>query len=894
MTNKNIKPPKLAEKLIGMMVNEKTGYTAVGDFAEEFYENYDNKGYLSAVFHYYLSVLGLFPVYIIESTTWSLAMINNYLKITFRTIMRNKVFSLINIVGLALSMSICLLMVIFIRDKKESDQFHSKKDRIVRVLTSDTENGWYIDGWATSPAILGPMLKESFSFVEETVTLKRFYDNINQDNISMPVMGLFAEKSFFDIFDYSLKLGDAKLALSNPYSIIISEDAAKKFFGNTDPINKIITMGYMGDFTVTGVIETESRKSHLTIETLISLDTARLLENNGKFNDNINNWASYNSFYTYVLLEDDSDQAELEYQLPFIAKSIFPKPENEQLGFEVQHLLDISLGKNLSNRMPGVMAGIEIIAIPFLALIIIALASFNYIILSVSKSLKRAKEIGLRKVVGAKRHQVMKLFLLETFVITFIALIVSCIFLVVIIPLINSSEAVINNGFYINLEMMKQPVVYFYFLMIAVVVSLIAGLYPALYLSALKPITALQGVSRIKGFSHLLTRKILMSIQFGVSFIAIICIVYFSQTNTYWLNYDRGIKLKDTVNVLLQNVNYSTFKNEVISNSNINGVSFSATTPVYGGATFNIMLKSNEADGYKYGTTVTVDPDYFDNYELNIVAGRNFSKDILSDVERGIIINERAVKHYNLGSPEEAIGKVLDEGEYARENNRYVKKDGKYVTIKTGDLVVVGVVKDYVHETYFMRPVEAFILKYNPEKFSIAVVHYKEGKRKEVEKFLTESWNNIEKVHSIDFNFAEDIQARIDNDISGSLMFSKWACGFIVLIALFGLLGMATYTTEMRTKEIGVRKVLGGSVYGISYTLSKEYLKLIMYSAIVSIPAAYFIMEAMLSMYAFRPELNLLVLPIVLFIVTVLALLTVGSQTLKAALANPINTLRNE
>ncbi len=868
------RPPALAVWIIRRLSVYNEKHSINGDIIEIFNEIRDEKGYKSAVLWYWMQTFLTAFIYLKSTFVRSIAMFKNYLKITFRTLKKNKGFSVINIFGLALSMSVWILLVIFIKDQKNSDTFHTNKDRISRIITTSTDFGWYQDGYASSPDVLAPYLKENYTFIENVVTLRKMGGTIIKNNVSMSVSGLFAEPSFFDIFSYDLLQGDPENALNAPYSIIISEEAALKFFGSDDPINKILTIEKVGDFSVTGVIKNTEQKSHFIFETLVSFSTLSSLENSGVYRKITDIERSKSHYYTYVLFENKNDMSSLEKQLLNIANTLFPQPLNEQYGFELQPLKDINLGLNLSNRMPGTMAKVEISAIPMLAALLMGLACFNYIILSIARSLKRTKEIGLRKVVGSRRNQVIKLFFSETFVVTFLALIASCLFILWLVPIINSSKAVINNGMQINLEMMKDPRIYLYFLLIAIGVSFVAGLYPALYLSSIKPVTALHGVSKIQGLGHLFTRKILMAMQFGVSLFSIIGIVYFYDLHTYWMNLDRGIALEDTVSVFLRDVNPNIFKNEVVSNSNILGISLSGAVPVYGVSNMT-KLKKMEIDEAKYAYRITIDQDYMDCFKLHIIAGRNYSEKISSDIENSIILNEKAVKYFNLGSPEESVGKTMIMGE-------------------DSEVVIIGVVKDYIFRRYFERAIESLVILYRPQEFRYVNINYPGGRRTEVENFLTESWKRLDSVHPVQLNFLEDFKADFDNDNQAMLITSVWSCGFIILVALFGLLGMAAYSTELRIKEIGIRKAIGASVMNIAYLLSKNYVKLILYSAAVALPCAYFATEIMFQFMAFRPELSLWVLPAALFFILALALVTIGSQTIKAAIANPIETLRDE
>jgi putative ABC transport system permease protein len=493
--------------------------------------------------------------------------------------------------------------------------------------------------------------------------------------------------------------------------------------------------------------------------------------------------------------------------------------------------------------------------------------------LSIARSLKRTREIGLRKTIGATRGQIIKLFLTETFVVTALSLITACYLILWLIPAFNGLDIIQSSRQQINLELMKDPGLYIIFILFAIGVSLLAGLYPALYLSSFQPVNALQGAAKIAGFSRLLTRKILMGIQFAVSLMSIIFIVYFYRLHIYWLTFDPGIAMENFVDVYLQEVNPEILRNEIVSSSNVAGVSFSDDVPIYGGGKA-LSLRTEKMDKPRPANYFSIDPEFIPNFQIELIAGRNFSKAFSTDIATAIIINEKAVQAFELVSPEAAIGRTL------------ASEDDAKVT-------VIGVVKDFNY-TFPDVPIDPLVLRYRPEEFRIANIRYVPGKKDEIKAYLPYAWEKYDKVHSVHYKFLDEAQEELNSSARDLVIISVWACGFIVLITLFGLLGMVTYTTEVRVKEIGIRKVLGASVSSITYLLTKDYIRLISYAAIFAIPAGFFLSEAMMQEFAFRPDTSLWVLPAALIFILILALLTVGSQTVKAALTNPVETLKEE
>ncbi|MFC2123500.1 ABC transporter permease [Bacteroidota bacterium] len=806
--------------------------------------------------------------------SWRIVMITNYLKIAFRTLLKHKGFSIIKIFGLALSMSLCLMIIIFIKDQKSSDRFHEKRDRIARVYTTDKEIKFSeVKGYATTPGSLAPYLVDNYPFVEEVVRLRRNRGSVVHEGEAILLGGLYAEPSFFNIFSYTLKNGNPQTALNEPYSIVISEKTALKFFGHDDPVNKTLTFEKLGDFTVTGVLKDLGKKSHFRFDALFSFVTVSSLEKSGVLDTDMLSWSSFDNYYTYVLIRNTDDKSLFKEQLSEIADDIFPEPENERFGFKLQPLLDINLGINLWLSMPGTKKSFDIIFIPLLAILIIFSACFNYINLSIARSLKRTREIGFRKVIGARRSQIIRLFLSETFVITFCALVAAILFILWLIPVFNELDVIQNNKLQVNFQQLKDPGLYIVFILFTAVLSILAGLFPALYLSSFHPLNALRGVSKIKGLSHLLTRKILMGTQFTVSLIIIIITIYFHQLLTYWMTFDYGIKTENLVNVYLRDVSYEVFRNELIAKSSINRVSLSSEVPVFGGQSV-LNVRNENTEKPKHAFYYSVDPEFIDNFDIKLIAGRNFSNEYSTDKEDAIIINEEVIRVFDLGSPIESIGKTLLVGDDLEAN-------------------VIGVVKDF---SYYApdEPIRPLVLRYRPEEFRFANICYVPGMEDDIKECLQNEWSKLDKVHGVSYNFLDDARQEANSEGRGITSIFGFTCGFIILIALLGLLGMASYTTEMRIKEIGIRKVFGANVSNVVYLLSKNYINLILYSAVFAIPCGYIFSNVFYQSFAFRPDLSLWVLPGALFFILILAWITISSQTVKAALTNPAATLREE
>lgn len=801
-------------------------------------------------------------------------MLYNSLKIAYRTLAKHKSFSIIKILGLAVSISICLMIIIFIKDQKSSDQFQENRDRIVRIYTTDREIKFSeVKGFATTPGSLAHSLANNYPFVEEVVRLRQIRGSIIHNGEEMRIGGMYVEPSFFNVFSYRLKEGNPETALKEPYSIVISEEMALKFFGNDDPVNKILTFEKLGDFRVTGILEDLELKSHFNFDALLSFATAASLEAKGVLGSDMNHWSSYNCYYTYVLLRNEKDKTLLQDQLPQIVSDVFPEPENERFGLKVQALMDINLGINLWLSMPGTRKSFDIIFIPFLAALIVFSACFNYVNLSIAQSLKRAKEIGFRKVAGANRGQIIRLFLSETFVVTFCALIVSILIILWLIPVFNELDIIQNNKLKVNFQLLKDPSLYIYFILFAILLSILAGIFPALYLSSVKPVIALQGTTKIKGLSHILSRKILIGVQFAVSLIIIIITAYSGKLLNYWFTFDYGIKTENLVNVYLGDVNYQVFSNELTSKTGVSRVSLSNEIPIFGSQRF-INARTETMEEPIGAFYYSIDPGFIDNFGLQVISGRNFSDDYSTEKEEAIIVNEEALKVFELGLPAESIGKTIILGQ-------------------DEEMRVIGVVKDF---NFYApdEPIAPLILRYQPEEFKFANISYTAGMEDKIKETLKSEWEKLNKERAVSYQFMDDARQEASSEGRGIIGILGWVSGFIVFTALLGLFGMACYSTQLRIKEISIRKVFGAGTYHVVHLLSGNYLKLILYSAVFAIPVGYILSNIFYRSFAFRPELSLWIIPAALFSILLLALITISSQTVKAALTNPAEILRED
>lgn len=796
------------------------------------------------------------------------------LKVSFRNIKKSIGFTAINIGGLAISLSVCLVIILYIKDQRSIDKFQVKRDRIAQVYTNLTDSASLeVYCHASTPALLAQNLFGRYPFIEDIVRIREESGDIIFNDEAIRAGIIYTEPSFFNIFSFSLKSGSAQFALEKPYSVVISEEMAAKLFGDSDPLNQIVEIDKLGTFSITGVIKDVKERSHIRFDVLISFSTISSLEMNGTLEKSLDSPTNIMNYHTYVLLKSTGDKELLERELPEIAKLIIPESKQMYIRFGMQLLSGMNPGIKQYNRLSGAINIQEVIYLPYLVVVLVLLACFNYIILSIAHSLKRSKESAMRKIMGASRSQIAGLFLSETFLLVFIALALACLLLLWLIPEFNGLDTIEKASKQINIRQLREPGTYLVFMVLFLVVSLIAGLYPSLYLSSITKERLVPGTFNYDKVQRFLTRKLLLSFQFAISLISVVFIIYFFQLINFWAKYDYAITNDNIVNVSIDDVDYEVFKHEFGKNTNVTGISFSNDIPIYGGQYGQKLITENndiERDAYYY----SVDLGFISNFGIKLLAGRNFSAQMSTDKTNSMLINEVGVKAFGFSTPEAAVGQTLH------------TKDGKQLTI-------IGVIKDFEF-TFPDVPIQPMFMVYQPELFQFANIQYVSGKKDEIKAYLAETWKKFDKIQSVESYFIDDAKKDTMAELRDPILLVSWICGFILVIATLGLLGMASYTSEVRTKEIGIRKVYGISNLGAIFLLSKDYLKLMIITACVAIPVAFFLTKTIFQEFENRPEMNLWVLPFVLLFFILLSVITIGSQTKKAVLADPAIILRVE
>lgn len=848
----------------------------IGDLQEEFEYLKENSGPGKAVRRLLYQIARSTPYFFIESLIWNAMMISNYLKVTARNVRKYKTFSFINVLGLAISMSVCLLIILFIIDQRSYDRFHSEGDRLYRVISElgsvDRAEGRQ---YASSPAALGDLLVNKYNGVSEAITMNNsFGGEALYNNKQLQIGGLYVEPAFFEIFDFEMVSGDPATALQEPFSLVISQEQATRFFGGEDPLGKVLTVLEDGDYTITGVIDASPR-SHLNIQALASYST--LTSNEEYRTSSIDPW--FNSMfysYTYLLVDETSSPEQVNSLFPELIKNEFPVVRDRELkGLELQKVTAINLGPVMNNQIGMVMPALIVYFLGGLALIVIVIGSFNYVSLTIARSLSRGKEVGVRKVLGANRSHVFRQFMIEAVLIALVSLVAASVMLKWLVPQFNALFVISFTGNQILLDFLRNYFVYVVFIFFGILIGLTAGTYPALYLSAFNPSTVLKGLSSIKGFSASTLRKIITVGQFSFSIIFIVTSIIIYQQYNHLVGAEYGFDSDHVINLELQDVPFERARDMLVQNPNIQNVAGSSLIPALNSvqaytAKTEDMDEEVELSGY------SIDENYVEVMGLNLLAGRNFDRSLQSDIRGPVLINEQAVEILNLKDPANAVGAYIQ------------YRDSSYYQ-------VIGVIENFVSNS-ILDEIDAVILDLDPQRYIFANIRTEAGKTLDVAEYLTTQWGSLGSVHTVKFDIYND-QLESDPNL---LFFGDFIkiisaiAGFSIFISCLGLLGMAMYSAETRVKEIGVRKVLGASTQDIAVLLSREYLVLIVISIVIATPLTWIINNLWLQELATRINLGPVVFVIGILGTILLAGFTISSQTLKAAKANSIDNLRSE
>ena len=806
-------------------------------------------------------------------------MISNYLKLAIRNLLKNKVFSIINIGGLAISTSVCLLIISIIADQKNYDQFHTKKDRIFRVLTNTGSSEM-----ATSSFQLGDEIVSKHTGIEKTATLVRgLGGDIFYNDKMASGGGYFADGNLFEIFDYKLIEGDPNTALNSPRSLVISEKLSKQLFYNENPIGKSVRFKNTGVnpigvdhgnqetdyglFTITGILDQNPGKTHLPFQVLTSLETIRALAKDSILNTDFNNWELVWECHNYALLSENNSQVDLQVALDKISKEKFT---NVPYSFKAQALGEITPGPMVGNTSHVFIPKMFLIFLAGLCLIIILSAGFNYTNLTLARSFTRAKEVGIRKVSGAKRGQVFYQFICESVVISLASFVLAIPLLFILQNIF--SKFVINQ--YINITFEHDPSLYLIFIGFSILIGVLAGFFPSLYVSAFSPIQILKNVTNIKIFKKLSLQRGLLLVQFCFSLIFIISAVLVFRQTDHIFNYEYGFNKDNVINITLYNPdNYARFSQSISSHKDVSAIGAASLLPSAGRGTGMQIWKTEGGKDTVQTQYIDIDAKSLNVWDIDLVAGKNLPDIPEVNNEKYILINEKLSKDLKFETPNQAIG--------------------QRVVLSENNVEIVGVVKDFQSQSVTSE-IKPLMLRNRQSEFRYATIKVSGQNNQDVLNRLETKWKEVNPTTKFEYKyFDQELQSvhTIFTNIAAILGFIAFLA---VLISCLGLLGIAIYTSEIRRKEIGVRKILGSSIFEIIVLLSKSYIFLISAAMVIAVPIAYFVNNAWLNFFPSRININLISILISILFMVGISFLIVFSQSWRVAKSNPVDALKAE
>jgi ABC-type antimicrobial peptide transport system permease subunit len=851
--------PKFGDWLLKLLARYDANPHLRGDFDEEFSFIYETKGFVWAWFWYWTHLLRSLPVFIKDIFFWRFIMFKNYLTIAFRNIRKHKSYSVTNILGLAIGMACCCLISLWVLDELHYDRFHEKSDRLCGAVNDQYFEGekWTINN---TPALLGPALEQEFP---EVIAATR-YQSYRQALLTHGEISSFENRiylvdpSFLHMFSFPLISGDKNTALSDPNSIVISTDFAAKYFPNENPMGKILTLNNEHELLVTGILKKVPHNSSLTFQMLIPFKfyEGLRIQQGQSFH-----WRS-NRPMTFIEMQDSKSAEALNFKI----RNFVREKANDDTApeFFIVLLEDF----RFSPYYGGSGRATYISILSLIALFILLIACINFMNLSTARSANRAREIGLRKVVGANRKNIIFQFLGESLLFSFTALIAAITLVIICLPAFNQifgkhlPVSILGSGF-------VPPV----FIGITLLTGLVGGSYPALFLSSFKPVMTLKGNLKSRGKRGLM-RKILVIFQFVLSVSLIISTVVIYWQLDYIKNSNLGYDKEHVIYIPLRagsRESYRILKDKLLNDSRILSATGTTHRPSYigsnsTGAKWDGQEKENEILIHMG----RVDYDYIKTFKIEILEGSDFSAVHPSSRTTGFLVNEEMIKLMGI---DKGVGARLE----------FWGVDGK----------IIGVMKNF-HFLPLNYRIPPLAILYRSQELSYLVTRISPHNIPASVEFLKETWKTTVPDYPFEYHFLDSDFDRMyrDEERVGNIL--KSFAFLAIFIASLGLFGLASFTTEQRTKDIGIRKILGASIPGIVMQLSKEYTKCILIANVIAWPVAYFIMNKWLQNFAYRVDLSVWIFSLSGLSAMVIALLTISYQSIKAATANPVDSLRYE
>lgn len=820
-------------------------------------------------------------------------MFKNHFKTSYRSLKKNWLFSLVNVSGLSISMSVGVLMILLINEINSFDRFHKNEDRLYRITTNKVLFGQEMDMGSSSFLVANEAAKRIPGIEQSVIIRDGVSANIRVGDDIVRLTGLYSTARFFEVFSFELIQGNPQTALDGPNKMILTESTAKKLFGEDNPIGKSLEFESNGGWQtrqiaalVTGVVQGPPKNSHMQFEALVSMQTydQPAISGSGWNPTYRTDPTDFQNNYAYLLLDENTDKEEVEAGLVSIVADF-----NATEDHPVTHLLqplntmitsdryENDLGPRFSQRQLNIMG--------VLTIIVLLSACFNYTNLSLGRALRRSKEVGVRKVVGARRSQLFMQFVVEAVMLSMAALLIGVILFFLIKPAFLQMPNPASSGhnmFALDIGLSE----FLYFFLFALLVGTIAGFLPALFLSKLKTTVVFKDVTQVKLLAGLNLRKVLSVLQFALSIGLIMCAVVVNKQYHFAINYDIGLDTENIVNVKIQGDYLDLLENEYAQIPGVITTTRSMMSMGTGHAELMIAQNEEKTEESMFFWN-SIDHKYMDIHGLELLAGTGFAKPLADSASRDkIIVNEYMLNTMGLGTPEEAIGKFLDVRGFWR-----------------AKLQVVGVVKNFINTSIntlgqgeiMMNKNFAFMQALPNQSDGILEVKFRTDDLVGLLSSLEAGYKKHDPLNPFIAEFYADEIAEVYESQKTLFTLISFLSFLAISISLLGLLGMAVFSTESRIKEISIRKVLGAGVKQLMFLLSRGFLLIIVLAGLIAIPAAYYILDTrLLTEFEYRTSIGLFEMASGFVIVLIIAVLTISWQIRQAASRNPAGLLRNE
>ena len=887
----NNQPPKIASRFLEWYCPASLYESIAGDLTETFEEDLNCLGKQKARWKYTWNVIRFFRPEIVlrnkfRNHLFENSMLKNYLIIAFRSLWRTKAHTVINLFGLALGIACCVLISLYVRDEMTFDQFHSKADRIYRAYTREDwgENQQFFN--TVTPFPMGPTLKENLKEIEDQVRISTLNAQVQVGENKFNETALIAGQHFFDVFDFEIVSGDPK-ALHGQSNVVLSERLATKYFGTVDPINKVLAIQMaeqVENFTVKAIAKDAPSNSSIQYDILISdLNYAKL------YPRALNAW--FNVFpETFVLLEKGALQSSVEEKFPSILRTAIGEEDFVKSKYKagLQPLTDIHLNVNYPTGIAAVNNPKYAYILAGIAVLILFIACINFVTLSVGRSLKRAKEVGIRKVAGAVRTQLIMQFVGEAVLITLFALLLGVGLAVLSLPLFNELAG----------KQLVFPFNQFLFFIIGgllLIVGLFSGSYPAFVLSSFKPISILKGSIEV-GSSKQNVRKILVGVQLVLSVFLISSTLLMRNQLHFLQNKNMGFDKEQVVDIKLSvpcrrqsdciKLGFEKAERCKIEMAKIPGViSVSASSHDFGNGNWTNIGYTDDKGAYRTFFLNVVDADYIPTMKMQLVAGRNFSPANLSDKRRSVIVNEAFVREYGWS---EGLGMRIPGKKFQDHEIIGVLKDFNYQSLytKVQPLIMVEditmLIEGIENVNVDNSPTPKLLVRVKPENISNTLGN------------IAATWKKVTSDEEFTFSFVDQAMAKQYQKDQNLGRIVSIATFLAVIIGSLGLYALASLAIQNRTKEISIRKVMGASDNSLLYLLSREYLLLVIICLVISVPITWYLMSNWLSTFEYRVNIRVNIFIWAGAISLVIALATISFQLLKTVWTNPVKSLKYE